>query len=162
MLHEDRAVSWPLTEQVVAPAKLNPLPGVTASALMVTEVGWLLESVTDIVLLVAPTTTEPNATAEDEKVTGATPVAEKVTCCGLLLAVVFSVSVPVGTAPSAVGSTVTAIMHVAPAARLPGFGQVVLPVEIAYGPPVTEYELTVIDAAPVFFTEIFSGRLVSR
>ena len=131
MLHEERAVSCPFTEQVVAPAKVKPFPGVTEIAPMVTEVGWLLASVTDMAPLVAPTTIEPNATEEGDKVTGSTPVAENVTCCGLLLAVVSRVRVPVETAPRAVGSTVTATVQVAPAPRLPGCGQVLLPVEIA-------------------------------
>jgi hypothetical protein len=144
-------------------ARAKPFPGVTEIALMVTDVGWLLASVTDRLGLVLPTTQLPKLIPSGIKVTGSVPVAEKVTVCGLLEAVVFRVSVPVGTAPRAVGLTVTAMEQVAPEARVPEpvFGHVLLAVEIAYGPPVTAYESIVIEAAPVFLTVISSGVLVT-
>ena len=146
----------------MAGARAKPFPMVTESALMMTEVGWLLVTTTDLVPLVLPSATAPKASPVDDKVMGSTPFAVKVTCCGLFMAVVSMVRFPGGSGPRTPGSTVTAMVHEFPGARLPGFGQLLPTGETANGPGGRAYELMVIADASVFLTLMVSGRLFSR
>jgi hypothetical protein len=77
-----------------------------------------LVSVTVLVELAAPTTTEPKFTLLGDAVTGALPFPVRLTICGLVLASSVNVSVPVA-APSATGLKVTLIVQFAPAAIAP-------------------------------------------
>jgi hypothetical protein len=74
-------------------------------------------TVTVFVELVVPAVTVPKLNELDEKVTGAVPVPERLTVCGLLPASSVNASVPTAE-PTAVGENVTPTVHFAPAASV--------------------------------------------
>ena len=110
------------------------VPADTASEEIVRETVWLFVSVTLLIALVWPTTTLPKATEVGESVVGPIPVPLSATVFGLFEALVATDSDPAGTAPSAVGVRVSAMLHWELAATVPELGHVV-PVAKAY-PPV--------------------------
>ncbi len=77
----------------------------------------LFNRYTPCAALVDPTATLPKFSAETESVVARTPEALSGTDSGLLLAVLWTVSVPAPTAPKAVGFTVTPILQLDPAAK---------------------------------------------
>jgi len=77
-------------------------------------------SLTIFTALVAPTTPLPKLMDETETVTGATPMAERATVCGVALALVVTLSMPAGWAPSKAGVTESEMVQAdAPASEAP-------------------------------------------
>jgi hypothetical protein len=95
-----------------------------------------LVNVTDWFELVAPTTTEPNFKVLADSVTGAAPLPDRVTVCGLFPASSVKVKVP-GAEPVADGEKATPTVQCAPAAR--GVPQVLL--VMANGPDCATPEI---------------------
>jgi hypothetical protein len=94
------------------------VPDVTASDEMLMLVDRLFMRVTVLIALVWPTTTLPKFTAVAESVTGAIPVPESVTVCGLFKALSVTVSVPAGAAPRVEGVKVRTTVQLAPAFKV--------------------------------------------
>jgi hypothetical protein len=86
--------------------------------LIVNDDGPRLMRETEWMGLMAPTTTLPKASDEAETETAVTPVPFKAAVTGLLVALVATVSVDAGTAPMAVGVSVSAILQVPPNAAI--------------------------------------------
>jgi len=78
---------------------------------------WRFVTVTDFTELVLPIATVPKLRLLEENVTGALPVPERPTACGLVRALSVNVSVPAAD-PMAAGVKVTPTLQFAPAARL--------------------------------------------
>jgi hypothetical protein len=95
-----------------------------------------LVSVTVLVELVAPTTTEPKLILLVDRFTGALPFPLRFTACGLVPASSVNVSVPVAD-PSTTGLKVKVTLQFAPAPIVPV--QVLLP--IANGPDAATAEI---------------------
>ena len=113
-----------LTEQRAPAAMLVPQPlvemakpAVVAMLVKLRATLWLLVRETDLDWLVLPTVTVPRLRDVAERVTGAVPVPERITVCGLVAASSVKTSVPEA-APRADGEKVMPTEHLAAAARL--------------------------------------------
>lgn len=131
------------TVQCAPAARLVPqeLLAIANGATVVTDVidnatDCTLVSVTVLVELVAPTTTEPKFKLLVDKVTGALPFPLRFTVCGLVPASSVNVNVPVAV-PSVTGLNLTLTVQFVPAPIAPG--QVLL--AIANGPDTATPEM---------------------
>ena len=104
---------------MLAPQVLLPIVNPVVAAMLEKFTATLRRFVRVTVLaeLTAPTETVPKYNELEETVTGALPVPESFTVCGLFGASSVNVSVPV-VEPVAVGENVTLTVHFAPAAML--------------------------------------------
>jgi hypothetical protein len=102
--------------QVVDGSSVNPLPD-TANKEMARAIVWLFLRVTSLMALASLISTLPKLTDVADSVVGVTPVPLSVTVCGLLLALVVMVRLPV-CAPREEGVKVSAILQVDNAASV--------------------------------------------
>jgi hypothetical protein len=118
------AANAPGLAHVVEGSMAKGLPAVRASDVMLRAINWLFVRETVLMALDSLIATLPKAKVVAESVVGAISVPVSVTSCGVLLAFVLIVRVPV-CGPVVVGVRVTPILQVAPAAKAPGLAHVV-------------------------------------